>query len=48
MHSTAAVPQERDRVAVRAATRVPAMAAAIWHNFHAGWPVTRSLIAHDR
>jgi hypothetical protein len=29
MHSAAAVPPERDRVAVRAAQRVPAIAAAI-------------------
>lgn len=48
MHSTAAFPQERDRVAVPAAERVPAMAAAIWRNLHTGRPGTRSLIAYGR
>jgi hypothetical protein len=34
-------------VAVRVATRVLALAAAIWHNFQTGQPVNRSLIAYD-
>jgi hypothetical protein len=34
-------------VAVRVAQRLLAMSAAIWHNFHTGAPVTRSLIAYD-
>jgi hypothetical protein len=34
-------------VAVRVAQRILAMAAAIWHNFHTGQPVSRSLIAYD-
>jgi hypothetical protein len=34
-------------VAVRVAQRILAMSAAIWHNFHTGQPITRSLIAYD-
>jgi hypothetical protein len=34
-------------VAIRVAQRVLAMAAAIWHNFHTGHDITRSLIAYD-
>ena len=34
-------------VAVRVAQRILAMAAAIWHNFHTGQSVSRSLIAYD-
>jgi len=34
-------------VAVRVAQRLLAMSASIWHNFHTGAPVTRSLIAYD-
>jgi hypothetical protein len=34
-------------VATRVAQRILAMAASIWHNFHTGAPVTRSLIAYD-
>jgi Transposase DDE domain len=34
-------------VATRAAQRILAMAAAIWHNNKTGAPVTRSLIAYD-
>jgi len=34
-------------IAVRIAQRVLALAAAIWHNFRAGQPVTRSLTAYD-
>ena len=34
-------------VAIRIAQRVLAMAAAIWHNFHTGHDITRSLIAYD-
>jgi hypothetical protein len=34
-------------VAVRVAQRILAMSAAIWHNFHTGQPVSRSLIAYD-
>ncbi|MEU5270546.1 hypothetical protein AB0G77_18795 [Streptomyces hygroscopicus] len=33
-------------VAIRVAQRVLAMAAAIWHNFRTGQPVTRSLTAY--
>jgi hypothetical protein len=34
-------------VATRIAQRILAMATAIWHNFHTGAPITRSLIAYD-
>jgi len=34
-------------VAVRVAQRLLAMSTAIWHNFHTGAPITRSLIAYD-
>jgi hypothetical protein len=34
-------------VAVRVAQRILAMSTAIWHNFHTGAPITRSLIAYD-
>jgi hypothetical protein len=34
-------------VATRVAQRLLAMAASIWHNFHTGAPITRSLIAYD-
>jgi N-methylhydantoinase B len=34
-------------VAVRVAQRVLALAAAIWHNFQTGQPVSRSLTAYD-
>jgi hypothetical protein len=34
-------------IAVRVAQRILALAASIWHNFHTGKPVTRSLIAYD-
>jgi DDE family transposase len=34
-------------VAVRVAQRVLALAAAIWHNFHTGQAVSRSLTAYD-
>lgn len=34
-------------VAIRVAQRVLAMAAAIWHNFQTGQPVSRSLTAYD-
>jgi hypothetical protein len=34
-------------VATRVAQRLLAMSASIWHNFHTGAPVTRSLIAYD-
>jgi hypothetical protein len=34
-------------VAVRVAQRLLAMSAAIWHNFHTGQPISRSLIAYD-
>ncbi|PKW13702.1 IS982 family transposase [Saccharopolyspora spinosa] len=34
-------------VSVRVAQRVLALAAAIWHNFRTGQPVTRSLTAYD-
>jgi hypothetical protein len=34
-------------VSVRVAQRILAMAAAIWHNFHTGQPVSRSLTAYD-
>ena len=34
-------------VAIRVAQRVLAMAAAIWHNFRTGQPVSRSLTAYD-
>jgi hypothetical protein len=34
-------------IAVRIAQRVLALAAAIWHNFRTGQPVTRSLTAYD-
>ncbi len=33
--------------AVRAATVMIAVTAAIWHNHHAGQPVLRSLTAYD-
>jgi hypothetical protein len=33
--------------AVRVAQRILAMSAAIWHNFHTGQTVSRSLIAYD-
>lgn len=36
-----------DGVAVRVAQRLLAMSAAIWHNFHTGQPISRSLIAYD-
>lgn len=39
--------QSIEGVAVRVAQRVLALAAAIWHNFHTGQPVTRSLTAYD-
>lgn len=34
-------------VAARVAQRLLALSASIWHNFHTGAPVTRSLIAYD-
>lgn len=34
-------------VAARVAQRLLAMSAAIWHNFHTGQPVSRSLTAYD-
>jgi len=34
-------------VAVRVAQRVLTMAAAIWHNFQTGQPISRSLTAYD-
>ncbi|MFL6057123.1 MAG: hypothetical protein ACJ72W_30125 [Actinoallomurus sp.] len=34
-------------VAARVARRVLTLAAAIWHNFHTGRPVSRSLTAYD-
>nr|WP_221640113.1 hypothetical protein [Actinoallomurus bryophytorum] len=34
-------------VAVLVAQRVPAPAAAIWHNFQTGQAITRSLTAYD-
>lgn len=34
-------------VAVRVAQRVLALAAALWHNFQTGQPVSRSLTAYD-
>ncbi len=34
-------------VAVRVAQRLLAMSAGIWHNFHTGQPISRSLIAYD-
>jgi len=34
-------------VAVRVLQRVLALTAAIWHNWHTGQPVMRSLIAYD-
>lgn len=34
-------------VSVRVAQRILALAAAIWHNFRTGQPVTRSLTAYD-
>jgi hypothetical protein len=34
-------------VAVRVAQRILALSAAIWHNFHTGQPINRSLIAYD-
>jgi hypothetical protein len=37
----------REGVAVRIAQRVLALAAAIWHNFHTGQAITRSLTAYD-
>ena len=36
-----------DGVAVRILQRVLALTAAIWHNWHTGQPVMRSLIAYD-
>jgi hypothetical protein len=36
-----------ESVAARVAQRLLAMSASIWHNFHTGAPVTRSLIAYD-
>jgi hypothetical protein len=39
--------QSVEGVAIRVAQRVLAMAAAIWHNYKTGRPVTRSLIAYD-
>jgi hypothetical protein len=37
----------REGIAVRVAQRILALAAAIWHNFHSGQPVSRSLTAYD-
>nr|WP_245712627.1 transposase [Micromonospora nigra] len=34
-------------VAVRVLQRILAMTAAIWHNWHTGEPVMRSLVAYD-
>jgi hypothetical protein len=34
-------------IAIRAGQRVPARAAAIWHNNKTGQPATRSLLAYD-
>ncbi|MFG2636165.1 IS982 family transposase, partial [Streptomyces sp. NPDC048362] len=34
-------------VSVRVAQRVLALTAAIWHNFHTGQAVSRSLTAYD-
>ena len=34
-------------VTIRITQRTLAMATAIWHNYKAGAPVTRSLIAYD-
>ncbi|MQA27745.1 MAG: IS982 family transposase, partial [Micromonosporaceae bacterium] len=34
-------------VAVRVLQRILAMTAAIWHNWHTGQPIMRSLIAYD-
>jgi hypothetical protein len=34
-------------VAVRVLQRILAMTAAIWHNWHTGQPVMRSLVAYD-
>jgi hypothetical protein len=34
-------------VAARVAQRILALTAAIWHNFHTGQPISRSLIAYD-
>ncbi|MEU9829342.1 hypothetical protein AB0D81_29910 [Micromonospora chersina] len=34
-------------VAVRVLQRILTMTAAIWHNWHTGQPVLRSLIAYD-
>jgi hypothetical protein len=34
-------------VAVRVAQRVPALAAAIWHNFRTGQLIMRALTAYD-
>ena len=39
--------QHLRRRRVRVAQRVLAMAAAIWHNFRTGQPVSRSLTAYD-
>ncbi len=36
-----------DGVAVRVLQRVLALTAAIWHNWHAGQPIMRSLVAYD-
>jgi len=34
-------------VAVRVLQRILALTAAIWHNWHTGQPVMRSLVAYD-
>jgi hypothetical protein len=34
-------------VIVRVLQRILALTTAIWHNFHTGAPVTRSLTAYD-
>ncbi|HEU5422387.1 MAG TPA: IS982 family transposase [Nitrolancea sp.] len=39
--------QSFEGVAIRVAQRVLALAAAIWHNFHTGQTVSRSLTAYD-
>ncbi len=39
--------QSIERAAIRVAQRVPALAAAIWHNNKTGQPITRSIIAYD-
>ena len=45
--ATAATAEGTTGVAVRVLQRILALTACVWHNWHTGQPVMRSLTAYD-